>query len=132
MPDALTAFLDLLQSAPAGSRTLDERIGCALAGRVEIPGLYPRRASDEEFAPAAQAPRWSEDLAALLRLIPPEHNFSLGERDGVLWAWVQPNDNWTPAANEARHDHPRGSGLIVACTLPLAVAAALVVLHSLP
>lgn len=133
MPDALTQFLDLLQSAQSGSRSLDQRIGFALAGRVteriQASVLCPQ---DAEPALTARAPCWSEDLAALLRLIPPGHNYSLGERDGVLWAWVQPNDNWTPGDNEARHDHPRGSGLIVAYTLPLAVAAALVTLHSLP
>lgn len=68
---------------------------------------------------------------ALLRLIPSDHDFSLGRRDGVVWAWIQPRDGWVPAAHERRHDHPRGSGLIVAHTVPLAVAAATVTLHGL-
>jgi hypothetical protein len=79
---------------------------------------------------AAQPPvRWSDDLMALLRLIPADHNFSLGVRDGVIWAWLQPNDGWEPADHEVRHDHPRGSGLIVAHTVPLALAAAMVTLR---
>ena len=78
------------------------------------------------------AVRWSEDLMALLQLVPRDHNYSLGERDGVVWAWIQPNDDWTPGDHEMRHDHPRGSGLIVASTLPLAMAAAVVALCTLP
>ena len=84
----------------------------------------------DDAALAGQA-SLSEDLSALVRLVPPDHNFSLGERDGVLWAWIQPNDTWVPGPYEMRHDHPRGSGLKVACTLQLALAAALVALRAL-
>jgi hypothetical protein len=117
----LTTLLDLLQSVPAGSPTLD-----ALIHRVLANSAFGKPGIDEPVPSA----RWSEDLTALLRFVPSDHNFSLGERDGVLWAWIQPNDDWGPEANEMRHDHPRGSGLIVACTLPLAMAAALVALRN--
>ena len=62
-------------------------------------------------------------------LLPPNYNFSLGRRDGVCWAWIQPNDDWRPAEGEARHDHPGGSGLAVADTPVLAVACAAIRLH---
>ncbi len=122
MADYLTTLLELLQTAPAGGPTLDALIHSVLV--------------DPTFdLPDAQGPetaaRWSEDLDALVGLVPHDHNFSLGDRDGVLWAWIQPNDDWVPGVNEMRHDHPRGSGLIVACTLPLALAASLVALRTL-
>jgi hypothetical protein len=106
-----------LQTAPAGNRTLDAQIQSAL-----LPNPPDQAVTEPPI-------RWSEDLTALLRLVPDDHNFTLGERDGVLWTWIQPNDGWSPADTEMRHDHPRGSGLIVACTLPLAMAAALVALR---
>src|SRR6202161_4772253 len=132
MPDAVSAPLDLLQSAPAGSRTLDAWIDTVLAG-LPLDGSDHRECwqvfdNGSVSGLAQSAVRWSEDLMALLRLGPPDHNYSLGGRDGVLWAWIQPNDDWTPGTHQMRHDHPRGSGLIVACTLPLALAAALVTL----
>ena len=134
----LAGFLDVLQTALAGSPELDKRLGCVLTGRA-LSGEGRDAASrwrncEIECSLTMPSPkvRWSEDLTALLRLIPPDYNFSLGERDGVVWAWIQPNDQWMPAAHEMRHDHPQGSGLIVACTLPLALAAALVVLRALP
>jgi hypothetical protein len=137
MPSDLTAFVDALQSVPSGNPTLDAGIDGVLAGRAfaesgpdDLPG---RQVDGDGSASGAGAPvRWSEDLMALLRLVPCDHNYSLGERDGVRWAWIQPNDDWTPSAHEMRHDHPRGSGLIVAFTLPLAMAAALVKLRALP
>jgi hypothetical protein len=120
--DQLITVLDLLQTVPCGTPTLGALIHDVLAGPVfngrDGPGL-------------ADQTSWSEDLSALVRLVPPDHNFSLGERDGVLWAWIQPNDTWVPGPYEMRHDHPRGSGLKVACTLPLALAAALVALRAL-
>jgi hypothetical protein len=120
LPDDFTTLLNLLQSAPTGGRALDALIGAALS----CPGCAGL-GSDLTV-------HWSEDLMALLQLVPRDHNYSLGERDGVVWAWIQPNDDWAPGAHEMRHDHPRGSGLIVACTLPLAMAAALVTLRALP
>src|SRR4051812_29567292 len=125
MQDDLIDLLDLLQTASTGSAALDARIGVALADWI----ANEPQGEDGPGAPGA-AKCWSEDLMALLRLVPRDHNFSLGERDGVLWAWIQPNDKWAPSANEMRHDHPRGSGLILARTLPLAVTAALVVLRA--
>ena len=116
MTDDPDELLYRLQTAPAGSRTLDALIEAFLPPRTQDQGRE----------------RWSEDLMALLRLVPDDHNFTLGERDGVLWAWIQPNDEWSPADTEMRHDHPRGSGLTVACTLPLAMAAALVSLRCRP
>jgi hypothetical protein len=120
--DYLTTVLDLLQTVPGGTPTLDALIHGVLAG----PAVVGR----DDTGLAGQT-SWSEDLSALVRLVPPDHNFSLGERDGVLWAWIQPNDTWVPGPYEMRHDHPRGSGLKVACTLPLALAAALVALRAL-
>jgi hypothetical protein len=120
LPDDFTTLLNLLQSAPTGGRALDALIGAALS----CPGCAGL-GSDLTV-------HWSEDLMALLQLVPRDHNYSLGERDGVVWAWIQPNDDWAPGDHEMRHDHPRGSGLIVAHTLPLAMAAAVVALCALP
>ena len=122
MLDYLTTLLDLLQTVPCGTTTLDALIQDVLTG--------PALAGRDDAALAGQA-SLSEDLSALVRLVPPGHNFSLGERDGVLWAWIQPNDTWVPGPYEMRHDHPRGSGLRVAYTLQLALAAALVALRAL-
>jgi hypothetical protein len=120
--DDLTTLLDLLQTVAGGTPTLDALLHGVLAGS----------ASDRRVeAGLAEQISWCEDISALVRLVPPDHNFSLGERDGVLWAWIQPNDTWVPGQYEMRHDHPRGSGLKVACTLPLAMAAALVALRAL-
>ncbi len=120
LPDDFTTLLNLLQSVPTGGRALDALIGAALSS------------PDCAGSGSDVAVRWSEDLMALLQLVPHDHNYSLGERDGVVWAWIQPNDDWTPGDHEMRHDHPRGSGLIVASTLPLAMAAAVVALCALP
>lgn len=133
--DDMPGLLHLLQTAPAGSRGLDERIEAVLAERADgmaTDGADRREEFYNETGMAVLAARWSQDLMSLLQLVPRDHNFSLGERDGVLWAWIQPNDEWVPVADEMRHDHPRGSGLIVACTLPLAMAAALVSLRVCP
>lgn len=137
-PGDLTTLLDLLQSAPEGSPALDARIDTVLvglaSGGLDAGDPHGRRALGDESGPGVQAPavRWSDDLMAWLQLVPRDHNYSLGERDGVVWAWIQPNDDWTPGAHEMRHDHPCGSGLIVAHTLPLAMAAAVVALRALP
>jgi hypothetical protein len=72
---------------------------------------------------------WSEDVMASLRLIPSDHNYSIGRRDGVCWAWIQPNDDWTPIGTQYRHDHHLGSGLVVAYTMSLAsMAAAMIII----
>jgi hypothetical protein len=136
--DDSATLLDLLRSASEGSQSLDARIDAVLV----CPALHALAAGDprewqafsDEPGSSLRAPaaRWSEDLMALLRLVPPDHNYSMGRRDGVVWAWIQPNDDWTPGVHEMRHDHPRGSGLVVARTLPLAMAAAVVALHALP
>jgi hypothetical protein len=110
---ALVTALDRLQAAVRGGPDLDALLARALSGAP---------------LPAARA-RWSTDLTATLELVPPDHNVSLGRRDGVCWAWIQPNDRWEPGAHEARHDHPRGSGLIVAHTAALALACAILVLR---
>jgi hypothetical protein len=120
--DYLTTLLDLLQTEPCGTPTLDALLHGVLAS--------PTFDEHVDTGLAGQT-NWCEDISALVRLVPPDHNFSLGERDGVLWAWIQPNDTWVPGPYEMRHDHPRGSGLKVACTLPLAMAAALVGLRAL-
>ena len=131
-PDDVAALVDLLHVARGGSRLLDARIECALTERIferltaGRSYAWHNRFEADEAVPAAH---WSEDLTALLNLVPDDHDFSLGERDGVLWVWIQPRDEWRPGPDEVRHDHPRGSGLIVAQTLPLAVAAALVLLQ---
>ena len=136
LPDGTAEFLDLLQTARTGNQELDARIDCLLADRhfvgMEICPRYQWRAPDRGAVQVAQPPvRWSDDLMALLELIPADHNFSLGARDGVIWAWIQPNDGWEPAAHEVRHDHPRGSGLMVAHTVHLVLAAAMVTLRGL-
>lgn len=127
-----------LQSAAAGNAELDARLDCFLTGRLfaemETCRRYLWRTPGcEAVAGVAEPPtRWSEDMMALLRLMPGNHNFSMGERDGVVWAWIQPNDGWQPGAYEVRHDHPGGSGLVVAQTIPLAVAAAMVIVRMFP
>jgi hypothetical protein len=121
MLEYCATLLDLLQTSPIGTSTLDALIRRFLQSTI----LGGRPVADPE-----PTIRWSEDLDALVQLVPLDHDFSLGERDSVLWAWIQPSDAWTPSAHEMRHDHPRGSGLIVAQTLPLAMAAALVALRS--
>jgi hypothetical protein len=134
-PDGTAELLDLLQTARTGSRELDARIDCCLAGRrfvgMEISPRYQWRADCGSVRAAQPPERWSDDLMALLQVIPADHNFSLGVRDSVIWAWIQPNDGWEPADHEVRHDHPRGSGLVVAHTVPLVLAAAMVTLRGL-
>jgi hypothetical protein len=128
-------ILEAMQTARDGSLELDARIDCILFGRVFL-GLGPEcryysTATDGSVEAGGREPaaRWSQDVMASLRLIPADHNYSIGRRDGVCWAWIQPNDNWTPIGTEYRHDHPLGSGLVVANTMPLALMAAAMVLN---
>lgn len=122
--------LELMQTARDGSPLLDARIDCVLFGRLFIRMGCERRylsvciqngGEPVEMEPDA---RWSEDVMASLQLIPRNYNYSIGRRDGVCWAWIQPNDSWTPIGTQYRHDHPHGSGLVVAYTMPLALMAA--------
>ena len=109
-PDAWTsatvrALVMQLQAAHHGNPALDLHVAEVLARGAACPA---------PGGPAEDGPRWSSDLNQVLTLIPDHYNFSMGQRDGVCWAWIQPNDDWEPGENEARHDHPRGSGLVVA------------------
>ncbi len=119
--------MDRLQNARHGDALLDALVDDglhALAPRLRAHGLGR--------LPASGAARWSDDLAAPISLLTMAYNFSVGQRDGVRWAWIQPNDDWRPKPFEARHDHPRGSGLIVAYTAPLALTAAALILCTRP
>jgi hypothetical protein len=114
---ALADVVTRLRSANCGSGELDRQLAAALEfARAEYGGSGLRGLP--RVAP------WSTDLSAAFALLPPGHNFSLGDRDGVCWAWVQPNDDWQPTDGEARHDHPRGSGMVAADTPPLALTCA--------
>lgn len=131
LPERASALMDRLRIASSGSAELDAHFDAFLVDRGKAPGSvdrYDQSTSARMHRRSAPAMRWSQDFVALLDLVPADHDFSLGRRDGVLWAWIQPRDDWQPAANEARHDHPRGSGLVVAFTVQLALAAALVAL----
>ena len=79
--------------------------------------------------PAGAAHSCSTNVSDALMLLPPDYNFSVGHRDGVFWAWAQPNDRWEPGDEQARHDHPGGSGLVVAHTAALALTSAAVILR---
>lgn len=130
--DEWTDVLALMQTARAGSRELDARIDCILFGRSFL-GMgsgcgYVSASAHAQSCWTEPIARWSEDMMAPLRLIPNDHNYSIGRRDGVCWAWIQPNDNWTPIGTEYQHDHPLGSGLVVANTMALALMAAALIL----
>jgi hypothetical protein len=116
----LRAALDRLQTASRGDVILD-----ALLAEE----FHNVRGAAGTSALSARDGRWSTDLGDALRLVPPDYNFSIGQRDGVCWAWIQPNDDWEPADHEARHDHPAGSGLVVASTGALALTCAALILH---
>ena len=124
------ALVTRLQAAHCGTRALDVRVADVLAraaGRMHPAGAT---AIPVEGGVIEDGPRWSSDLNQVLTLIPDHYNFSMGQRDGVCWAWIQPNDDWEPGENEARHDHPRGSGLVVAHTATLAVLTATILLET--
>ena len=119
----LRDLLERMQVARSGSFEFDAAIVDAFGG---LPGLGPDLAEASRLAPG---PHCSTVLMDVMGLLPPDYNFSIGRRDGVCWAWIQPNDHWRPGDGEARHDHPGGSGLAVADTPVLAVACAAIRLH---
>ena len=122
VPD-LRTVLERLRMARLGTAELDANLADAL--EAAFLGAH-------DFAPGvarfAAGPHCSTDLTDALDLLPRDYNFSLGQRDGVFWAWIQPNDRWQPGEYEARHDHPGGSGLVVAYTAALALACAAILL----
>jgi hypothetical protein len=117
------AVVDRLQRAKFGSAALDSLID-------ETFGTLATDLDSRMIAhlPTRRGARWSEELGASIGLLTADYNFSVGQRDGICWAWIQPNDNWQPQEFEARHDHPAGSGLIVAYTAPLAMTTATIIL----
>ena len=122
-PARLRAIVDRLQSATSGSAELDALIQQAL------PTLPPCLAAGVPVSlVTADGPYWSRELSAAIGLLSADYNFSVGQRDGICWAWIQPNDNWQPSEFESRHDHPAGSGLAVAYTAALALASATFIL----
>ncbi len=122
----LQAIIDQMQTVRIGNPALDTELGNLLdviEHRVCLLGeTVPR-------TPHARA-NWSTSLSDALGLLPHEYNFSVGKRDGVSWAWIQPNDRWQPQEHEARHDHPHGSGLVVAHGAALAMTCAVLILYS--
>ena len=126
------ALVARLQTAPCGDAGLDRQMARALAGlhrshhsqRGPQGGPQGRPQGRPQGHPHGRRP--SRALGDALLLLPDGFNFSLGLRDGIFWAWVQPNDGWEPGADDARHDHPGGSGLVVAYTAALALSAAVV------
>jgi hypothetical protein len=121
----LREAVDRLQVASHGSVELDALIEATLATLSAC--IRPTRIAG--FSAGRRA-RWSSDLGETLTLLPDDYNFSVGQRDGICWAWIQPNDDWLPGEYEARHDHPRGSGLIVAYTAALAMTVATIILYT--
>lgn len=120
---AMQELLERLQVARYGSLAFDAAIVDVFGG---LPGIGPNASEGSRLLPG---PHCSTVLMDVMGLLPADYNFSLGRRDGVCWAWIQPNDDWRPADGEARHDHPGGSGLAVADTPILAVACAAIRLH---
>nr|WP_321986575.1 hypothetical protein [uncultured Lichenicoccus sp.] len=82
------------------------------------------------LCPTATCGNWSTSLSDALALLPLTDDFSPGGRDGVSGAWIQPNNCWQPQEHEARHDHPHGSGIVVARSAALAMTCAVLVLYS--
>jgi hypothetical protein len=119
------AIVDRLQEAATGSQQLDALIGDAFKKLGEC-----LAANDQPGPPHHSVARWSCELSAALDLLPEDYNFSIGKRDGICWAWIQPNDDWQPGELESRHDHPRGSGLVVGYTAALALTAAAIILYA--
>lgn len=120
-----------MQSARCGSAELDSLLGRLDSILAVAEGLAhgPHKAPTPAALDRTAEPPCTTDLNDALILLPPDYNFSLGCRDGVFWAWAQPNDDWEPVPGEARHDHPGGSGLIVAQTAALAVTCTALVMH---
>jgi hypothetical protein len=125
--DMLRMIVDQLQLARVGNDELDRTIDEALQFNCDEAG--PTHQAIGGLGLPRQNAHWSTNLTHALALLPPDYNFSLGHRDGVCWAWSQPNDRWEPAEYEARHDHPGGSGLVVAHTAALALTCAGVILQ---
>jgi hypothetical protein len=121
----LRAVVDRLQSANAGDATLDALIEhCVQTLATQLDARALAR------LPELRGSRWSSDLGAAISLLPTDDNFSVGQRDGICWAWIQPNDDWHPGEFEARHDHPAGSGLVVAYTAALALISATIMVYA--
>ena len=122
----LRTIVDRLQLARHGSAELDAMLDAVLARGTGVSDTV--RNVIGGLRPAIPGAPWSRELTHVLALLPHDYNYSLGHRDGVCWAWIQPNDRWEPHEYEARHDHPGGSGLTVARTAALALACAAVIL----
>lgn len=118
--DRLQDAIDRMQAAERGTAELDALLQAVIA--QAFAGAMPVAMRD--LRRPASGGRWATDLTEALALLPPRHNWSLGRRDGVCWAWIQPNDKWEPGEFESRHDHPQGSGLLVARTEALALTCA--------
>jgi hypothetical protein len=131
---ALADLVRLLERAERGDAELDARIDAALNNRVFLrlvsDGTYRWCARGSGIVETAYAQGdWLRDLSAALKLVPTDFGFSLGHRDSVCWAWIQPDDGWQPGPYEAGHDHPLGSGLVVAYTTVMALTCAAIVLR---
>ena len=113
--------IDRLQSSAGGNAALDALIEDALLSLANVASPLIKA-----HVSARIGARWSDDLGASIGLLDLDYNFSVGQRDGMCWCWIQPNDNWNPQEIESRHDHPAGSGLIVAHTTALAMTTAII------
>ncbi|TLU72454.1 hypothetical protein [Lichenicoccus roseus] len=122
----LRSVIDEIQVARLGCPRLDAVVADILAELEQVahPDIEYQRYTSPPFA------CWSTSLTDAIGLLPPSYNFSVGRRDSVSWAWIQPNDRWQPQEHEVRHDHPGGSGLVVAYTAALAMTCAVLILHS--
>ena len=122
---ALRAAVERMQIARCGSVALDRLVADALERAFEADTENACR-----FGRLTPGQHWSINLEDAITLLPRDYNFSLGHRDGVCWAWVQPNDQWEPAECDSRHDHPGGSGLVVGYTTALALTCAALILRA--
>jgi hypothetical protein len=120
----LRSVVERLQAACCGTEELD-----SLLAQTDGAASDPMDGQEPAAGSCRMALRCTTDLNDALVLLPPGYNFSLGCRDGVFWAWSQPNDDWEPTPGEVRHDHPGGSGLIVAQTAALAVTCTALVIR---
>ncbi|MEJ0047322.1 MAG: hypothetical protein WDN04_15320 [Rhodospirillales bacterium] len=120
----LRSLVDRMQMAPCGSVELDN-----LLADAQSPVAATKAAAPAHPFAGRTIAHCSTDIDEALTLLPHGFNFSLGHRDGVCWAWIQPNDTWEPQAGQSRHDHPGGSGLVVAYTAALALTCAAVILR---